>query len=324
MNSGPTKLLLLRVLLKRLIVSVALLWGASALIFAGTQMLPGDAAQAVLGQHVSAESLAALRGHLGLDKPAIVRYGRWLTGALRGEFGRSSINDQDVASAVERRFGNTLFLAGCAAVISVPLALSLGMLSVLYRETWVDRLISILTIAAVSLPEFFSGYLLIFLFGAYLQWFPTNAVIFDGMSLAERLYAIALPCATLALAVVGHMMRMARAMLLDVMSSPYMETALLKGLSPFRIIWYHALPNALPPVINVVALNIAYLVVGVVVVEVMFVYPGMGQYMVDSVSKRDVPVVQACGMAFAAVFIGLNLIADIASVLANPRLRHPR
>jgi peptide/nickel transport system permease protein len=310
-------------LLKRLTVSVALLWGASALIFAGTQMLPGDAAQAVLGQHVSAESLAALRGQLGLDKPAVVRYGRWLIGALRGELGRSSINDQDVASAVERRFGNTLFLAGCAAAVSVPLALSLGMLSVLYRETWVDRLVSILTIAAVSLPEFFSGYLLIFLFGAYLQWFPTNAVIFDGMSLAERLYAIALPCATLALAVVGHMMRMARAMLLDVMSSPYIETALLKGLSPFRIIWYHALPNALPPVINVVALNIAYLVVGVVVVEVMFVYPGMGQYMVDSVSKRDVPVVQACGMAFAAVFIGLNLIADIASVLANPRLRHP-
>jgi peptide/nickel transport system permease protein len=310
-------------LLKRLTVSVALLWGASALIFAGTQMLPGDAAQAILGQHVSAESLAALRGQLGLDKPAVVRYGRWLIGALRGELGRSSINDQDVASAVERRFGNTLFLAGCAAAVSVPLALSLGMLSVLYRETWVDRLVSILTIAAVSLPEFFSGYLLIFLFGAYLQWFPTNAVIFDGMSLAERLYAIALPCATLALAVVGHMMRMARAMLLDVMSSPYIETALLKGLSPFRIIWYHALPNALPPVINVVALNIAYLVVGVVVVEVMFVYPGMGQYMVDSVSKRDVPVVQACGMAFAAVFIGLNLIADIASVLANPRLRHP-
>jgi peptide/nickel transport system permease protein len=140
----------------------------------------------------------------------------------------------------------------------------------------------------------------------------------------DRLYAIALPCATLVFVIVGYMMRMTRAAILNVMSSAYVETAELKGLSKFRIIWRHALPNAVAPIIQVIALNLAYLVVGVVVVEVIFVYPGMGQYMVDSVAKRDVPVVQACGLIFAAVYIVLNLVADVAAILANPRLRHPR
>src|SRR3712207_4268397 len=148
--------------------------------------------------------------------------------------------------------------------------------------------------------------------------------VFESMSLGDRLWAIALPTATLVLVVVGHMMRMTRAAVLNVLSSAYVETAELKGLSPSRIIWKHALPNALAPIVNVVALNLAYLIVGVVVVEVIFVYPGMGQYMVDHVSKRDVPVVQACGLVFATVYIVLNIVADVAAVIANPRLRHPR
>ena len=181
-----------------------------------------------------------------------------------------------------------------------------------------------MTLSAVSLPEFFAGYLLILLFAVKLRWFPSTSMIRDSMSFGQQLYAIALPTLTLVLVVVGHMMRMTRAAVLNVLSSAYIETAELKGISPSAIIWKHALPNALAPIVNVVALNLAYLVVGVVVVEVIFVYPGMGQYMVDHVSKRDVPVVQACGLVFAAVYIILNLIADLASVLANPRLRHPR
>lgn len=319
-----TKRSLPRMIMQRLAMGIALLWGVSILIFAGTQLLPGDAAQAILGQQATAETLASLREQLGLDKPAIVRYESWLIGAAHGDFGRSFANQGDIAADVRQRFGATLFLAGSAAIVAVPLALILGMLCVLHRHSWLDRAISTLTIVTVSLPEFFSGYLLMLFFGVYLQWFPTYALIFDGASLSSRFRGIALPCATLVLVVVGHMMRMTRATLLNVMSSAYIETAALKGIPQFRIIWHHALPNAVAPIINVVALNLAYLVVGVVVVEVIFVYPGMGQYMVDGVSKRDLPVVQACGLVFAATFIGLNLIADIASVLANPRLRHPK
>jgi peptide/nickel transport system permease protein len=294
------------------------------LIFAGTQILPGDVATAMLGQQATPEAIANIRQELGLDRPAVVRYLDWLWGAVQGDFGTSYTNRQNIAEQIGRRLGNTLFLAFAAAAIAVPLAIVLGILAVRYRNTWFDRLISVVTLSTISLPEFFWGYLLMLFFAVQLQWFPSSATVFESMSLGERLWTIALPTLTLVLVVVGHMMRMTRAAVLNVLSSAYVETAELKGLSPSRIIWRHALPNAVAPIVTVVALNLAYLVVGVVVVEVIFVYPGMGQYMVDHVSKRDVPVVQACGVIFASVYIILNIVADLASVLANPRLRHPR
>jgi peptide/nickel transport system permease protein len=315
---------LVKMIAQRLALGVLLLWAVSVLIFAGTEILPGDVATAILGQTATPEAIANIRGQLGLDRPAVVRYFDWLGGALQGDFGVSYTNRQDIATNVGRRLGNTLFLAASAAAIAVPLALVLGVLAVRYRNTLFDRLLSIVTLSTVSLPEFFAGYLLILLFAVELRWFPSTATIRDTMSLGEKLYVIALPTLTLVLVVVGHMMRMTRAAVLNVLSSAYIETAELKGISPTRIIVKHALPNALAPIVNVIALNLAYLVVGVVVVEVIFVYPGMGQFMVDHVSKRDVPVVQACGLIFASVYIVLNLIADLASVLANPRLRHPR
>jgi peptide/nickel transport system permease protein len=206
----------------------------------------------------------------------------------------------------------------------VPLAILLGLLAVRYRNGWIDKGISGFTLAATSLPEFFIGYLLVFFFAVKLRWFPGISTVYDGMSLLERLQAIALPATALTLVVLGHMMRMTRAAILNVMQSAYIETAELKGLSPFAIIRRHAFPNAVAPVINVVMLNLAFLVVGVVVVEVIFVYPGMGQYLVDHVSKRDVPVVQAVGLIFATVYIVLNIVADVAAIIANPRLRHPK
>lgn len=315
---------LLKMIAQRIALGVLLLWAVSVLIFAGTQILPGDVATAMLGQQATPEAIANIRAELGLDKPAPVRYFEWLAGALQGDFGKSYTNRQDIATNIGRRLGNTLFLAAAAAVIAVPLAIILGVLAVRYRNTFFDRFISIVTLSAVSLPEFFAGYLLILLFAVKLRWFPSTATIRDTMTFGQQLNAIALPTLTLVLVVVGHMMRMTRAAVLNVLSSAYIETAELKGISPSGIIWKHALPNALAPIVNVVALNLAYLVVGVVVVEVIFVYPGMGQYMVDHVSKRDVPVVQASGLVFAAVYIILNLIADLAAVLANPRLRHPR
>jgi peptide/nickel transport system permease protein len=315
---------LLKMIAQRIALGVLLLWAVSVLIFAGTQILPGDVATAMLGQQATPEAVANIRAQLGLDKPAPVRYFEWLAGAVQGDFGKSYTNRQDIATNIGRRLGNTLFLAAAAAAIAVPLAIFLGVLAVRYRNTLFDRILSIATLSTVSLPEFFAGYLLILLFAVKLRWFPSTATIRDTMSFGQQLYVITLPTLTLVLVVVGHMMRMTRAAILNVLSSAYVETAELKGLTPSRIIWRHALPNALAPIINVVALNLAYLVVGVVVVEVIFVYPGMGQYMVDHVAKRDVPVVQACGLVFATVYIGLNILADVLAVLANPRLRHPR
>jgi peptide/nickel transport system permease protein len=309
---------------QRLALGIVLLFAVSLLIFAGTEILPGDVAQAILGQAATPEAVANIRAELGLDRPAAVRYLDWLAGAVKGDFGVSYSNQRDIAEQISGRLGNTLLLAGCAAAIAVPLAILLGVLSVRYRNTLFDRAISTGTLTTISLPEFFSGYILMFIFAVTLRWFPSSATIYDGMSLGQKLWMIALPVATLVLVVVGHMMRMTRAAVLNVLSSAYIETAELKGLSQSRIIWRHALPNAVAPIINVVALNLAYLIVGVVVVEVIFVYPGMGQYMVDHVSKRDVPVVQACGLIFAAVYIVLNTVADVAAVIANPRLRHPR
>jgi peptide/nickel transport system permease protein len=309
---------------QRIALGVLLLIAVSVLIFAGTQILPGDVATAMLGQQATPEAVANIREELGLNRPAVVRYLDWLWGAVQGDFGTSFTNRQDIATQIGKRLGNTLFLAFAAAAIAVPISILLGVLAVRYRNGWFDRTISIVTLSTISLPEFFWGYLLMLFFAVQLRWFPSSATVFESMTLGERLWAIALPTATLVLVVVGHMMRMTRAAVLNVLSSAYVETAELKGLSPSRIIWRHALPNAVAPIVTVVALNLAYLVVGVVVVEVIFVYPGMGQYMVDHVAKRDVPVVQACGVIFASVYIILNIVADVAAVVANPRLRHPR
>ncbi len=296
----------------------------SVLIFVGTQILPGDVAQSILGQSATPQALANLREELGLNQPAYLRYVQWLGGLLQGDLGTSLTNGRDIGEAIGQRFGNTLFLASCAALIAVPLAILLGLISVLYRNRWPDKLISIIALASISVPEFLIGYILMFYIGVQLGWAPSVSMVTEGMPFFARLHAIALPVAVLVLVVLAHMMRMTRAAILNVMQSPYIETAELKGLGMFRIIRKHAFPNAIAPVVNVVMLNLAYLVVGVVVVEVVFVYPGMGQFLVDHVAKRDVPVVQACGLIFASVYILLNMIADIVSIMANPRLRHPK
>jgi peptide/nickel transport system permease protein len=315
---------MLSMIVQRLLLSVVLLFAVSLVIFGGIEALPGDFATTYLGQSATPQAVANIRTELGLNKPATTRYVEWLGGALTGDFGTSWANHNSVSDQISHRLGNSLFLAFFAAIISVPLAVGLGMLAVLFRNRLPDRIISVASLAAISLPEFFIGYLLIvwFVVKTGIATFP--ATVYDGMPFLDRLSAIALPTATLVLVVLAHMMRMTRAAIINVMSSAYVETAELKGLSRLRIVAKHAAPNALAPVINVVALNLAYLVVGVVVVEVVFVYPGIGQYMVDAVSVRDMPVVQACGFIFAAFYIFLNMIADILAIIANPRLRHPR
>lgn len=315
---------ILKLVAQRLALSILLLLAASVLIFAGTMILPGDVAQSILGQSATPESLANLREELGLNDPPVTRYFSWLFAAMQGDLGTALTNGRDIAESVGQRLSNTLFLAFWAALISVPLAILLGLIAVRYKDRWPDKLISAVTLASISIPEFLIGYLLMFYLAVQLGWFPSVAMIGDHMSLGQKLQSIALPVIVLTLVVLAHMMRMTRAAILNVMQSAYIETAELKGMTGFQVIARHAFPNAIAPIVNVVMLNLAYLVVGVVVIEVVFVYPGMGQYLVDHVSKRDVPVVQACGLIFAAVYIGLNMIADIVSILANPRLRHPK
>jgi len=311
-------------ILRRIGLGALTIFAASVVIFVATEILPGDGATAILGQAATPDAVAAIRRDLNLDEPAVLRYLDWLGGVLQGDFGTSLAAGRPVGEMIAGRLGNTLFLAGTAAVVAVPLAVSLGLLAALYRDTWFDKAISTSTLAAISMPEFFIGYVLIFFIAIQLAWLAPLSLITPNMSLAAKLQAIALPCATLVLVVTAHMMRMTRASIINVLSSPYIEMAALKGVPRGAIILRHALPNALSPIINVVVLNLAYLVVGVVVVEVVFVYPGIGQLMVDHVAKRDVPVVQACGLIFAVTYVGLNLLADVLSILANPRLRHPR
>ena len=312
------------IILKRLGLGLLTLLVISVLIFGAVELLPGDIAQAVLGQGATAENLAALRTELGLDRPAPVRYFDWLTGAITGDFGVSLVSQQPVTEAIAPRFANTLFLAAYAAVIAVPVAIFLGVLVALFRDTLFDRITNVVTLTSISSPEFFLGYILILYFSIHLGMFPSIARVEPGMPFLDRLDRTFLPALTMVLVVVAHMMRMTRAAIINLLASPYIEMARLKGAPAWKVIVKHALPNSWAPIINVVALNLAYLITGVVLVEVVFVYPGIGQLLVDSVSKRDFPIVQACCLIFAATFILLNLSADIGAILTNPRLRHPK
>jgi peptide/nickel transport system permease protein len=322
----------LRTVLQRLGLGLITLFVVSIVIFSAVTMLPGDFATAILGQSATPETVAAFRRSVGLDHPPVTRYFVWITGVLQGNFGESFSSagalagghSRTVISLIVPRLKNTLFLAGLTASIAVPLSIILGMLAALYRNSLFDRLVNLVTLTWISVPEFFVAYILMLVLAIEFPIFYSLANIAPDTPFLERAARSALPAMTLLLVIVAHMMRMTRAAIINLLASPYIETARLKGVSPSRIIYRHALPNALAPIATVVALNLAYLVVGVVVVEVVFVYPGIGQLMVDSVSARDIPVVQACALVFAVTYILLNLMADIVAIVTNPRLLHPR
>jgi len=309
---------------QRIALGLLTLFVISLIIAFGVELLPGDLAQEILGQGATPEGLRVLRLQLGLDTPPHIRYLDWLGGMVTGDMGLSLANKRPISELIGPRLSNTLFLGGFAALIAIPVALILGILAALYRNSLYDRGVNLFTLTSISFPEFFVAYILILFFAIKLGWFPGISNISTELSFTDKLYRTLLPAASLTLVVVAHMMRMTRASIINLLSSPYIEMAQLKGIKPLRIITRHALPNALAPIVNVIAINLAYLVVGVVIVEVVFVYPGLGQLLVDSVSKRDVPVVQACSMLFASVYILLNLSADIISIVTNPRLLYPR
>lgn len=326
---------ILKILLQRLALGLLTLFVVSIVIFIAVNLLPGDFAELILGQGATPESVASIRTDLGLDQPMVVRYFQWLLRAVQGDFGvplsqlmfqtnLGGVSDVTVLDQIAPRFANTMFLATVTAVIAVPVAVTLGVLAALFRNTVFDRVTNIATLSSISSPEFFMAYILILFLAILNPIFPSLSNVSPDLPFGERLEKTMLPALTLTLVVTAHMMRMTRAAIINLLASPYIEMARLKGLSPMRVIVKHALPNALAPIINVIALNLAYLITGVVVVEVVFVYPGIGQLFVDSVKIRDIPVVQACCLIFAAAYILLNLMADILSILSNPRLRHPK
>jgi peptide/nickel transport system permease protein len=312
-------------------LGIATLFVVSIIISLAIQMLPGDFAKAILGQSATPETVAAFQHEVGLDRSPVVRYFEWVGGMLHGDFGESYASRGSlaghrrlVAEMIAPRLLNTLFLAGVAALIAVPLSLFLGVMAALYRNSFFDRAVNAVSLTSISSPEFFLAYILIMFLAVKFPIFVSLASITPGMSFFDRLYAIALPTLTLVLVIVAQMMRMTRAAIINLLASPYIEMSRLKGAKPLQIVLRHALPNAWAPIVNVIALNLAYLVVGVVIVEVVFTYPGIGQLMVDAVSKRDLPVVQGCALVFAMTYILLNLLADIVTIISNPRLLHPR
>ena len=320
-----------KTVLERLALGLATLFVVSIIIFSAIEMLPGDFGQAILGQAATEETVAAFRRELGLDQPSYLRYLQWVSGAIQGDLGtsfsgRASSIDRSraVVDLIAPRLWNTLFLAGMTAVIAVPIALALGITTALYRNSFYDRSVNTATLTTISFPEFFVAYILILILASMYPIFPSLANVDESTPMGERIFRTALPALTLTLVIVAHMMRMTRAAIINLLASPYIQMARLSGASQTEVIVKHALPNAWAPIATVVAFNLAYLVVGVVVVEVVFVYPGVGQLMVDAVTSRDIPVVQGCALIFAITYILLNLIADIIGIITNPRLLHPK
>jgi len=314
---------LARLLAARLASGVLTLLIVSLLVFLATEMLPGDVAQAVLGQSATPDAVAALRAAMHLDQPGWLRYLLWLRGLLTLDLGRSLVNGLPVASLIGSRLPNSLLLAGLTALVAVPVALLLGITAAVWRGTAYDRVVGVLTVSAVSVPEFLVATLAVLVFAVRLHWLPAMFYGLDLRSPGHMLLVFAMPVATLSFVVVAQIARMTRAALTNVLDSSYIEMAVLKGVRPLRLVLRHALPNALGPIVNAVALSVSFLLGGVIIVETIFNYPGLAKLMVDGVSTRDMPLVQACAMIFCAAYLLLVLLADLLAILANPRLRHP-
>ena len=308
-------------ILGRLALAGAVLWLVSLLVFVGCEVLPGDVAQVALGQYATPESVEALRAQLGLNRPAPERYLDWLGGMARGEWGRSITTRTPVSDLLSERLRNTATLAGVTTLVSVPLALGLGLLMALWPGGVFDRTASVAVLALSATPEFLIGTVAVLFFAVKLRWLPAVANVDPDFGLAKLARALFLPVGTLTLVVTAQIARMTRAAVTNLLDLPFIEMARLKGVPHWRIIFVHALVNVAGPLANVVALNVAYLVSGVVVVETIFAYPGMARLMVDAVEARDLPVVQACAMLFCAAYVLLILAADLVAVLFNPRAR---
>lgn len=315
---------MLRLVLVRFGLALLSLLVVSAIIFWAVEALPGDAAQRILGRDATPEALARVRAELRLDEPAPVRYAHWLAGALTGDFGTSLTAKRPVLDAVWSRAANTLLLAGLALALYVPVSLILGIVTAAGRGRAVDGVLSVAVLLGMCVPDFVVGIVLVTVFAVELGWFPPLALIDQATALPDVLRTLFLPALTLTIAMTAYAVRLMRENLVEVLDSPYVQMARLRGIGRLRVLLVHAVPNALGPAINVTALNIAWLIGSIVVVESVFNFPGMGRLLIDSISYKDMPVVQAVALLLCAVYILANLVADLAIILLNPKLRVSR
>ncbi|SIQ58111.1 peptide/nickel transport system permease protein [Rhizobium sp. RU35A] len=311
----------LHLVLARLVIAVITLVIVSFTVFAATVLLPGDVVEILLGQAATPEAVAGLRAAMHLDDPAIWRFFRWLAGILTGNFGISYANNMPVADLIGPRLLNSLKLAGITTVFSVPIALSLGISAAMWRGSWFDRAVTVLSIGVVSVPEFMVATSAVLVFAVYLKWLPALSFANEIHSFGQMLRVYAMPVITLSFVISAQMIRMTRAAVIETLNTPYVEMALLKGASRARLVLRHALPNALGPIVNAVALSLSYLLGGVIIVETIFNYPGVAKLMVDAVSTRDLPLIQTCAMLFCMVYLLLITTADIIAIVSNPRLK---
>ena len=309
-------------LLNRLVLAALTLWFVASAVFFITNLLPGDVAQELLGQSATPEAVAGLRTALGLDVPPFQRYLAWLAKLVAGDPGKSLVNGVPIATLIGSRLGNSLLLAGITALVAVPLALFLGITSAMARGSLYDRIVGAATVLVVSVPEFLVASAAVLLFAVHLKWVPALSQLGRVETLLDVVRVFALPVLTLTFVIIAQMARMTRAALVDVLSSSYVEMARLKGAGRARIVLQHALPNAIGPIANAIAFSLSFLLGGVIIVETIFNYPGIAKLMVDGVSTRDLPLVQACAMLFCGAYLILVTLADIAAIMANPRLRH--
>lgn len=293
----------------------------SAVVFFITSLLPGDAAQMILGQNATPETVAALRQQLGLEQPLLVRYFSWLGGMLQGDFGISFASRLPVAQLMAQRIPATFELAAITTLICVPLALIIGIAAAMKRGSLLDRLLVVSLMATVAVPEFLVATVAVLIFAVELHWVSAMSFGSPDMDLLSYLKSYALPVLTLCCVLVAQMARMTRAAIVNQLDSPYLEMARLKGVSPLRAVLRHALPNAVGPIANSISLSLSYLFGGVIIIETIFSYPGLASALVDAVSNRDLPVVQFCVMLFAASYLLLLLAADILTIAFNPKWR---
>ena len=306
---------------RRLVFAFVTLAIVSVVVFTAVEMLPGDMATAYLGKDATEESLAVLREEFDLNRPAYIRFGDWLVNALQGDFGTSMARREEINGLIGNRLRNTLLLGISSSLIGIPLAIFLGVVAGLTRDRWPDIVVSMTAIFGMTLPEYVTATFLIFLFSIQLQWFPAVTTVPPDAPITELLPNIILPIITLTLVMMAHILRLVRTSMIDVMISDYVQMARLKGVPYMRVVFYHALPNAMLPTINIVALTIAWLLGGVLIIEFVFNYPGIGRLMITGIYDRDLLLVQGIAIVLAAMYVFVNLIADLLTLVLNPRLR---
>lgn len=310
-----------RLILARLGIAVITLFIVSVVVFGATQLLPGDVVEILLGQAATPEAVAGLREAMHLNDPAIIRYGKWLTGLFQGDLGTSYANNMDIWELIDSRLANTLRLAGLTTAIAVPLSLALGIMAAVYQGSLIDRIVTSSIISVVSITEFMIAATAMLIFSVWLKWLPSISFVDEATGVFGQLKAYAMPVMTLVVVVSAQMIRMTRAAVIEALKMPYVEMALLKGASRARMVIHHALPNSIGPIANAMALSLSYLLGGAIIVETVFSYPGIAKVMVDAVATRDLPLIQSCAMIFCFGYLFLITCADVIAIVANPRLR---